>query len=90
MPPAEYLATGYYEHWLWGLEWLLDRHGFLAGADLDRRVREGDVPDTASRRAVTGRPPARRRPAAPGNRRAARLDDPCPQFKAGERSWPGT
>ena len=44
MPPAEYLATSYYEHWLWGLEWLLERHGFLARADLDRRVREAALP----------------------------------------------
>jgi len=39
MPPAEYLATGYYEHWLWGLERLLERHAFLDPAEIDRRVR---------------------------------------------------
>jgi hypothetical protein len=46
MPPAEYLATSYYEHWLWGLGRLLERHGFLALADLDRRLREGADPGT--------------------------------------------
>jgi hypothetical protein len=39
MPPAEYLATSYYEHWLHGLELLLERHGFLSRAELDRRSR---------------------------------------------------
>ena len=32
MNPAEYLATSYYEHWLNGLEQLLEKHG-LATAD---------------------------------------------------------
>ena len=41
MPPAEYLATSYYEHWLWGLERLVERHGFLTRAEIDRRVRQG-------------------------------------------------
>ncbi len=86
MPPAEYLATTYYEHWLWGLEWLLERHGFLAGADLARRVREGDGPGT--RRPAEPQPGAIRPDDVPRllqNRRAARLDDPVPpQFKAGD------
>jgi nitrile hydratase subunit beta len=86
MPPAEYLATTYYEHCLWGLEALLDRHGFLARAELDRRVREGDPPAA---------PPSAPDPAAlrPDgvtrylrNRRAARLDEPVPpKFKVGEQ-----
>jgi nitrile hydratase subunit beta len=29
MPPAEYLATGYYEHWLYGLERLLADRGMV-------------------------------------------------------------
>src|SRR5262245_44768397 len=29
MPPAEYLATTYYEHWLFGLEKLLHDHGLV-------------------------------------------------------------
>jgi nitrile hydratase len=38
MPPAEYLATSYYEHWLWGLEKLLDNAGFVAREEIDARV----------------------------------------------------
>ncbi len=40
MPPAEYLRTGYYEHWLFGLEKLLIDHGFLTKAEIDRRQAE--------------------------------------------------
>jgi nitrile hydratase subunit beta len=38
MPPAEYLATGYYEHWLFGLEKLLHDHGLVPRQELDGRV----------------------------------------------------
>ncbi len=38
MPPAEYLATSYYEHWLWGLERLLVEKGLLTQAEIDARV----------------------------------------------------
>ena len=34
IPPAEYLATGYYEKWLMGLERLLVEHEFVAPAEL--------------------------------------------------------
>jgi nitrile hydratase beta subunit len=40
MPPAEYLATGYYEHWLHGLERLLVARGLLTRDEIDRRVAE--------------------------------------------------
>ena len=40
MPPAEYLATSYYEHWLWGLERLLVEKGLLTQAEIERRVAE--------------------------------------------------
>jgi nitrile hydratase beta subunit len=85
MPPAEYLATSYYEHWLWGLEQLLERHGFLARAEVAERVREGAEPTGA---AVPPRAGALRPADVPRllrNRRAARLDDPVPpKFKAGD------
>jgi len=85
MPPAEYLATSYYEHWLWGLADLLDRHGFLVQAELDRRVR-GDGPPTGLPVAPD---PRSLRPDSVGrylrNRRGARLDDPIPpKFKLGD------
>jgi hypothetical protein len=38
MPAAEYLATSYYEHWLWGLERLLVERGLLTQAEIDARV----------------------------------------------------
>jgi nitrile hydratase beta subunit len=86
MPPAEYLATGYYEHWLWGLERLLERHGFLRREEIDRRVGERPGPERA--RAVEPQPGALRREGVPRllqNRHGARLDDPVsPKFKAGD------
>ena len=38
MPPAEYLATTYYEHWLFGLEQLLVERGLLTRAEIEERV----------------------------------------------------
>src|SRR5262249_4912728 len=40
MPPAEYLATTYYEHWLFGLEKLLDQHGLVRHEELEARLRD--------------------------------------------------
>jgi nitrile hydratase beta subunit len=86
MPPAEYLATSYYEHWLWGLERLLERHAFLDPADIDRRMRTGAGPDQTG--PVAPQAGALRPDGVPRllrNRRAARLDDPVPpKFKAGD------
>jgi nitrile hydratase subunit beta len=38
MPPAEYLASSYYERWLWALERLAAEHGLLTGSDRPERV----------------------------------------------------
>jgi nitrile hydratase subunit beta len=38
MPPAEYLASSYYERWLWAIERLADEQGLLAGPDRPERV----------------------------------------------------
>ena len=38
MPPAEYLATSYYEHWLWGLEKLLVDNGILTREEIAARL----------------------------------------------------
>jgi nitrile hydratase len=38
MPAAEYLATSYYEHWLWGLERLLVDKGLLTREEIDARL----------------------------------------------------
>jgi nitrile hydratase len=40
MPPADYLATSYYEHWLFGLEKLLVDHGFLTREEIEARLAE--------------------------------------------------
>jgi nitrile hydratase len=45
MPPADYLAAGYYERWLWSTEQRLLRHGTIAEGDVDRwvaRLRAGE------------------------------------------------
>ena len=80
MPPAEYLATTYYEHWLFGLERLLVEHGFVTGDEIARTHRGepaavggGALQDGALRAAGVER--------TLRNRRAARLDDPvAPKF----------
>jgi nitrile hydratase len=53
MPPAEYLATTYYEHWLFGLERLLLQHGLVAPEEL-AAARAGRRPAGA---APAGPPP---------------------------------
>jgi nitrile hydratase subunit beta len=86
MPPAEYLATSYYEHWLWGFERQLERHGFVSQTETDRRVQASGTLE--ARGPVDPLPGALRPEDVPRllrNRRAARLDDPMsPKFKAGE------
>src|SRR6185436_16895128 len=42
MPPAEYLATTYYEHWLYGIERLLVDKGLLTRDEM-QRVQRGDA-----------------------------------------------
>ena len=88
MPPAEYLTTSYYEHWLFGLELLLEQTGLVAADELARVRREPnlthlpsgqvDVKDGALRPEDVERLVVRRR-------RGARLDDPVtPRFKPGQ------
>ena len=40
MPPAEYLSSPYYEHWLHAAEDLLDKKGTVTRAELKRRMAE--------------------------------------------------
>lgn len=73
MPPAEYLSTGYYEHWLFGLEFLLADRG-LATPD-EMAAGKLEVEPKASARTLkaenvakalsTGGPSARETNAAP-------------------------
>jgi len=85
MPPAVYLSTSYYEHWLFGLERLLVEHGFVTPEEL-ARVRRGK-PATPSGPAEV-KEGALRPESVPGvlrDRRAARMDDPvAPMFRVGE------
>jgi nitrile hydratase subunit beta len=99
MPPAEYLATTYYEHWLFALERLLVEHGFVAPEEM-ARVRLGApatpsgpdaAPDASAARAEAARE-LQEGALGPehvsllvGNRQAARLDDPVPpRFRIGQ------
>ena len=86
MPPAEYLATSYYEHWLWGLEHLLVQTGLLTREQVEA-VRRGERPrrDGGASGAEVRVLRAADVPRALRNRRAARLDDgPPPRFKPGD------
>lgn len=79
MPPADYLATTYYEHWLFGLEKLLIEQGLVSANELDTGRVEASAPGL---RAVTVAEVS----GYLRNRRHARLDDDVPpKFKAGER-----
>jgi nitrile hydratase len=84
MAPAEYLATSYYEHWLFGLERLLVEHGFVQPEELERAQRGEPAPDGPA----ALKDGALRRANVSGvlrNRSAARLDDPVPpKFRVGD------
>jgi nitrile hydratase len=90
MPPAEYLATSYYEHWLWGLEKLLEDAELLTRAEIDARLRAAERPAAAT---LGTRPVSRgvRVLKAPDvervlrSRKTARVDaDVPPRFKVGD------
>ena len=84
MAPAEYLATSYYEHWLFGVLRLLPEHGF-ASPDEIARIERGEPAPGAPAPLQDGalRPDGVARML--GNRRAARLDAPVPpRFQVGQ------
>jgi nitrile hydratase beta subunit len=84
MAPAEYLATTYYEHWLFGLLRLMGEHGF-ASPDEIARVERGEPAPGAPSALQGGALRADGVAAMLGKRRAARLDDPVPpQFQVGQ------
>src|SRR5262249_21270475 len=68
MPPAEYLATTYYEHWLYGLERLLVEKGLVTASEL-AAMRSAGRAQTLKPLGVDDVPKMLR------NRRAARMDD---------------
>ena len=86
MPPAEYLATSYYEHWLWGLEFLLRQNDLVKPEEIEARMRDPrSAPAAASAAGV------RLLKAADVERvsrdpRGARVEaDIPPRFKPGDR-----
>lgn len=81
MPPADYLSTSYYEHWLYGLERLLVEHGFVSPGELAELGRGDRAPgEPAQLQAGALRPEGVA--VLLRNRRAARRDDPVPpQFR---------
>jgi nitrile hydratase subunit beta len=85
MLPAEYLATSYYEHWLFGLERLLLEKGFVSPEELARVQRGESTPrepaEVPAEVPAVVKDGALRPEGVPRllhNRRAARLDDPVP------------
>lgn len=86
MPPAEYLATTYYEHWLFGLERLLVDKGFVTAeemATVSHLSRPGGGPAAPQIQDGALRPDGV--PRLLGKRRGARMDDPVPpQFHVGQ------
>jgi nitrile hydratase len=84
MPPAAYLATSYYEHWLFGLLRQLVEHGFLTPEELER-VRRGEPAPSRPAEVKDGALRPEGVPRLVHNRRAARLADPVsPMFRVGQ------
>ena len=83
MPPAEYLATTYYEHWMFGLEKLLHDHGLVPRAEQQARLRDAAAPAAPVRgeRVLA----ARDVEAALRKSRASKADeDVPPRYKVGD------
>lgn len=79
MPPAEYLATTYYEHWLFGLQKLLVEQQLVTATELQSGRAEAKTSELRALQVSDVEPLLRKR-------RAARLDeDVPPRFRAGER-----
>lgn len=78
MPPAEYLATTYYEHWLFGLQKLLVEQQLVTAIELQTGRAEAKTSELRTLQVSDVEPLLRKR-------RAARLDeDVPPRFRAGE------
>jgi nitrile hydratase subunit beta len=86
MPAAEYLATTYYEHWLHGLQLLLEQSGLVEPDEL-QRVREAPATVPAAGFPINVRDGALRREDARalGASRGDPVDDPvAPRFVPGQ------
>jgi nitrile hydratase len=84
MPPAEYLATTYYEHWLFGLEKLLHDHGLVPRPELERRLTDPAAPaaPVAGERALAARDVEN---ALRTSRTSKADEDVAPRYKVGDR-----
>ena len=84
MAPADYLATSYYEHWLFGLQKLLDDLNLVTNAELTARQDDPASPSVpiAGARALAARDVA----AALRTSRAAKADeDVAPRYRVDDR-----
>lgn len=85
MPGPEYLAAGYYDYWLHGLETLLEQNGLVTRAETAARMRDAKAP------AAPAPPGARVLKSADVEKvlrdpRGARVDEDVPsKFKVGDR-----
>ncbi len=85
MAPAEYLATSYYEHWMFGLLRQLGEKGFVSPEELARVLRGEPTMFSGSAQVQEGTLRPEGVPHMLQNRRAARRDDPvAPKFRVGE------
>lgn len=88
MPPAEYLATSYYEHWLWGLELLLEQTGLHTRTETDARLRRpargAAAPSVRARAGVRVLRAADVEPVLRAGKGARVDEDIPPRFKPGD------
>jgi len=88
MPPAEYLSTSYYEHWLYGLGRLLVEHGLVTREEIEARLAGKTGGQVGAQRAPEGIRVLRAADVDELLRRggSARVaEDIRPRFKPGDR-----
>ena len=84
MPPAEYLATSYYEHWMFGLEKLLHDHGLVSKPEVEARLagRAQAPAPVAGARILAARDVEK---ALRTSRTSKADEDVAPRYKIGDR-----
>jgi nitrile hydratase len=84
MPPAEYLATSYYEHWAFGLEKLLHDHELVTKDELEARLRDAAAPakPVHGARVLAARDVEK---ALRTSRTSKADEDVAPRYKVGDR-----
>ena len=85
MPPIDYLASSYYERWLYGFQQLLHEQGLVSRAEVAARIDDpaspfDDLPDALDAVSVEDLL------ARSGSRNASKCDDDvAPRFRVGDR-----